>query len=554
MSIRRYLIMLISITATLLVAVGIVGGIHFKRNADLVRTLTDDAIPGALAASDLGARLKQVQIVLTEVIYAPSPQLGARAREELLAERARLSEELQAQYPTSHSEAEIGLLKQAEESLGNYQTAMDETIAQASAGQRAIAEAGLYASVAQYQQELQQILETLRIEKRRLKDSTVSAVEDGFTHSAQVLSVAGALTLIVLFGLVFRLHRNIVRPLRSMEGTMAAIADSLDFTQRVPVARNDEIGQSVRAFNSLIDTLQASLGEMIDIIRNNETASIEMHQSAVTVARIASEGSCSSKAIQSAVHSIQSHILDIDKETRQAGAITAESSYEATHNSAVIRESASRVGALAARIDHASDKVFALAGAVVKIEGVVSEIRQIADQTNLLALNAAIEAARAGESGRGFAVVADEVRKLAERSADATRLINQQLSGIHVTAHESTDLMKKVITEMRESTALARTAGEAIESIEASAGKVIHVVGEISRLVDIGQSSSHEIVSQVGMIDGLLDQASTAAGHTQRSADAIRAISQDMARIVDRFQIGTAKAACPGLRGTVDLF
>ncbi|MBT9497472.1 MAG: methyl-accepting chemotaxis protein, partial [Zoogloea sp.] len=113
MSIRHYLIMLISITATLLVSVGIVGGIHFKRNADLVHTLTDDAIPGALAASDLGARLKQVQIVLTEVVYAPSADLGTRAREELLAQRALLIEELKAQYPISHSEAEIGLLKQA---------------------------------------------------------------------------------------------------------------------------------------------------------------------------------------------------------------------------------------------------------------------------------------------------------------------------------------------------------------------------------------------------------------------------------------------------------
>ncbi len=545
MSIRHYLIMLISITATLLVSVGIVGGVHFKRNADLVHTLTEDAIPGALAASDLGARLKQVQIVLTEVVYAPTPDLGSKAREELAAQRTRLIDELTAQYPISHSEAEIGLLKQAEESLGNYQTAMDETVAQATAGQRALSEASLYASVAQYQQELQQILETLRIEKRRVKDRTVSAVEDGFTQTAEVLAGAGALTLAILFGLVFRLHRNIVSPLRSMEGTMASIADSLDFTQRVPVMRNDEIGQSVRAFNALIDTLQASLGEMIEIIRSNETASIEMHQSAAMVAHIASRGSDSSKAIQTAVHSIQTHILDIDKETRQAGEITAESSHHATRKSAVIRESASRMGALASRIDHASDKVFALAGAVVQIEGVVSEIRQIADQTNLLALNAAIEAARAGESGRGFAVVADEVRKLAERSADATKLINQHLSGIDVASHEATDLMKKVMTEMRENTTLARTAGDAIESIEESAEKVIEVVGEITRLVDIGQSSSHEIVSQVGMIDGLLEQASSAARHTKLAADSIRAISQDMARIVDRFQIGPPKTISP---------
>ena len=554
MSIRRYLVLLITITATLLLSVGVVGGIHLKRNVELVRALTDDSLPGALAAANLGSHLKQLQIVLSEVVYAPTPELGAQARKALLSERGQLLDELKAQYATAHSEAEIGLLKQAEESLGNYQVAMDETVTQATSGRRDLAEASLYASVAQYQQELQQILETLRIEKLRVKDRSVAAVNDAFTQSAQVLAVAGAGTLTVLFWLIFRLHRNIVQPLRSMEGTMASIAASLDFTQRVPVTRDDEIGQSVRAFNALIDTLQNSLGDMIEIIRNNEKASIEMHQSAGGMALIASEGSRHSTAIQSAVQSIQAHIHDIDQGTRQAGEITEASSHEAIRQSAVIRETANRIGALATRIDSASDRVFALAEAVGQIEGVVSEIRKIADQTNLLALNAAIEAARAGESGRGFAVVADEVRKLAERSADATELIHQHLTGIHSTSLESTDLMKMVMAEMHESRALAQTACAAIESIETSAGKVIEVVGEITRLVDIGQSSSNEIVSQVGLIDGLLNHANTAATHTKLAADTIRDISQDMARVVDRFQVGAAKATSPGVRGSIDVF
>ena len=198
--------------------------------------------------------------------------------------------------------------------------------------------------------------------------------------------------------------------------------------------------------------------------------------------------------------------------------------------------------------------MFALAEAVGAIEGVVSEIRQIADQTSLLALNAAIEAARAGEAGRGFAVVADEVRKLAERSADATELIHQHLSAIHGTSLESTELMRQVMAEMRDSMALSRTTGEAIERIESAAGEVIEVVEGITRLVDIGQSSSREIASQIGHIDGLLSQANSAARHTKSAADTIRAISQDMARVVDRFQVGGARAASPGLRGTVDLF
>ena len=78
---------------------------------------------------------------------------------------------------------------------------------------------------------------------------------------------------------------------------------------------------------------------------------------------------------------------------------------------------------------------------------------------------------------------------------------------------------------------------EAIESIEQSAMKVIDVVGEIIRLVQIGQGSGAEIVEQVGTIDVLLDRAHQAAGHTTASADRIRAISQDLATICSRFRL-----------------
>lgn len=87
---------------------------------------------------------------------------------------------------------------------------------------------------------------------------------------------------------------------------------------------------------------------------------------------------------------------------------------------------------------------------------------------------------------------------------------------------------------------------EAIESVEQSAQKVIEVVGEIIRLVQIGQGVGAEIVEQVGTIDVLLDRAHQAAGHTKVAADRIREISGDLAHIVSRFRIEPSVGATAG--------
>ncbi|HRV76994.1 MAG TPA: methyl-accepting chemotaxis protein [Thauera sp.] len=546
MSIRQNLVVLIVITATLLLSIGVIGKTQFLRHDEMTRTLTDNAIPGALVAADLVADLKQAELDLIELVFAPDPDIAAKAQERLRIQQERVSANLDTLERLPSTAKESGLLEHARQRLADYRAATDEVLAYARAGQRVLAEASLYANVAGYKDELQQVLGDLRVEKGRSKDASVVAVREELARTMRVLGWAGGVTLLILVALVSRLHRSIVRPLRAMEATMTDIAVSLDFTRRVAVSRNDEIGQSVRAFNSLLDTLQHSLGAIVGIIRSNESATAEMHQSALVVADIAAEGGDASKRIQHAVQSIEQHILEIDRESRQAGRITEASSQEASSRSAVIRETANRIDALAAHIDAASAQVFALAGEVGEIESVVTEIRQIADQTNLLALNAAIEAARAGETGRGFAVVADEVRKLAERSAAATELINQRIGGIRRASHDCTGLMQRVGVEMEQSTSLARSAGEAIESIEQSATRVIDVVGEIIRLVQIGQRSGGEIVAQVGTIDVLLDRAQQAAAHTKLAADHIRGISRDLATIVARFRIEQPSGSAAG--------
>lgn len=81
MSIRRDLALLASFSVALLLAIAGLGGSQFRANFGAMHSLTDDAVPAALAAADLRADLKQLQLELIDLISAAragaAPRVGS---------------------------------------------------------------------------------------------------------------------------------------------------------------------------------------------------------------------------------------------------------------------------------------------------------------------------------------------------------------------------------------------------------------------------------------------------------------------------------------------
>ena len=78
------------------------------------------------------------------------------------------------------------------------------------------------------------------------------------------------------------------------------------------------------------------------------------------------------------------------------------------------------------------------------VNGLLTDISNIANQTNLLALNAAIEAARAGDAGRGFAVVASEVRELSQSSNKLNDKIREVVDQSKVNINKAKELVGEI--------------------------------------------------------------------------------------------------------------
>ena len=128
------------------------------------------------------------------------------------------------------------------------------------AGNKALAEANMAATVEQYLREQGEILRTLQVEKNRSKDEAIASLNGDMGRTQVTLSVVtvGAVLGLCFIGLM--LYRQIVRPVGEMERKMTEIATSQDFTLRVPVTRVDEIGKSMLAFNAMVEKIQHSSG------------------------------------------------------------------------------------------------------------------------------------------------------------------------------------------------------------------------------------------------------------------------------------------------------
>ncbi|MGF6304433.1 two-component system chemotaxis sensor kinase CheA [Paraburkholderia sp. WC7.3d] len=258
MTIRHRITLLVILMLVALSAIGGYAVLQTRTSAVNVRQVTQGVVPSALASADLVSQVKDVQLAMMTLVYAPDANMVSQAQDLLKSKEASLQAALDVQARAAQGQAQTGLVSQARESLANYFSAVNDTAKMKADGKTELAQAYLFANVAQYRDELEGIVETLRIEKNRQKDAAIDELNSALATTTTAIAAATGAAIVVLVLISALLYRQITRPLSRMQVEMSEIAASQDFTRRVPVGRMDEIGHSIVAFNGMIEKIQQS--------------------------------------------------------------------------------------------------------------------------------------------------------------------------------------------------------------------------------------------------------------------------------------------------------
>ncbi|MFT3913314.1 MAG: methyl-accepting chemotaxis protein [Anaeromyxobacteraceae bacterium] len=324
----------------------------------------------------------------------------------------------------------------------------------------------------------------------------------------------------------------------------------------------DDLTEAIRTMQEnlrdLVSRIQRTAQSVADSANELQTSAEEVNAStdevAVSMEKISAGAGQQSDLVErtsKVIGDIASSIERTASSAEEAARTSAETSSAATSGGEAARLAGEKVKKVFARIEAASEQVFAFGERTKEISKIVEAITQVANQTNLLALNATIEAARAGEYGRGFAVVAEEVRKLAESAGRSAEQISSLAADISGRAAKVVETMKESVSELGDGredlNAIIRTLGD-IAKIAAAGAEKVGVISQAARdqlqgSADMVQAMDHisdvasSNASSTESVRKVISEQTAAVAGMASAAQELTNLSLELQTVVSRFKL-----------------
>ncbi|MCL2020788.1 MAG: methyl-accepting chemotaxis protein [Betaproteobacteria bacterium] len=343
----------------------------------------------------------------------------------------------------------------------------------------------------------------------------------------------------IVMGLWFLLffRARLMGDLKKTDDFLANILGSGNLRARVPMQRDDTVGNIARQSGQVATWIQSTLQGIEVVVLAVKNSAAEVAQSVVALDKSAQAQSDATSAATAGIEQNTISINEVAASAERTKEVADEATKMSEKGSLLAGQASVTILQLAGTVKDSAAQVERLGEHSREISRITGVIRGIAEQTNLLALNAAIEAARAGEHGRGFAVVADEVRKLADSSVKAAEEVSQMIGAIQDETDKAVSGMRAGAEQVENGVKYVEDAKDILQEINRQIAHMSTTVSDIFSSTSNQQNVMRQMAENIEQVARMTDQNLAQASDTRRTANNLHAQIGWMQKSVAQFVV-----------------